>query len=202
MIAIPALAHEGGGEVEIARRERVIDGRLDRIVRPVPGRGSQMEGRQLVGLAGRELALQEVPQQGVVAKRPSVVVDQQGRACELRQDAARASSTDHRVAERRRQSLEDRCAGHEFDLGPGVALQDLEPEVVRDDEVGTCGDRLRPGLGRPRSGHRQRKEGRPPFGLSPEIGRRFGRQPQPEFPSEPDGLPIVHRELGRTECEE
>ncbi len=199
---MPALAHERGGEVEIARRERVIDGGLDRVVCPVPGSGAQMEGRQLVGLAGRELALQEVAQQRMVAIRPAVVVDQQGRACQLPQDHGRTTSIHDRVAERRRQTLEDRCAGHEDDLGPGVALHHFGAQVVGDEVVCACGDPLGPTLGRPGSAHREGQEGRPPFGLSRQVRRRFGRQPQPKLASQTDGLAFVHREFGGTELEE
>ena len=120
---LPAVAHERGGEVEIARGERVIDGRLVCVVRLVPGRGSPMEGGHRLGLAGRELAPEEVAQERVVAIRPAVVVHQQGRLCKLPQDRGRSPSLDDGIAERRGQPLEDRGAGQELDLGLGAAAR-------------------------------------------------------------------------------
>ena len=62
-----AIADERGDEVEVARRERVIDGALDGVVRLVPRRGSPVEGGHPLRLADRELTLEEVAQERVVA---------------------------------------------------------------------------------------------------------------------------------------
>ena len=76
----------------------------------------------------------------------------------------------------------------------------------------TAGSRRRGGRCRRRSArtlartsgseHRERQQRRPPFGLPRQAGRRFGRQPQPELASKPDGLALVHCELGGTDLEE
>ena len=62
-----AVADQRGGEVRVACREGVIDGAIDGVIRLVPRRGSPMEGGHQVGLADRELPLEEVAQERVVA---------------------------------------------------------------------------------------------------------------------------------------
>ena len=172
MEQLPAVAHERGGEVEIARGERVIDGRLVCEVRLIPGRGSPMEGRHRLGLAGRELALEEVAQECVIAIRPAVVVHQEGRLCKLPQDRGRSPSLDDGIAERRGQPLDDRGAGQELDLGLGAVPEDLGPQVVLDEPIGAGVDRLGASLGRPGTERRERQQGRPPVGPSRQAGCR------------------------------
>ena len=117
VILAEAIADQRGGEIEVACRKGVIDGALDGVVRLVPLGGSPVEGGHQLGLADRELSLEEVPQERVVAVRPAVLVHQQGRACKLTQDIGRPCPIRHDIAERRGQSLEDRRAGQERDLG-------------------------------------------------------------------------------------
>ena len=57
-------------------------------------------------------------------------------------------------------------------------------------------------LRRPGSQHRERQQSRPPFGLARQAGRGLGRQPQPEFASQPDGLTLVHRQLRGTDLDQ
>ena len=197
-----AVADQRGDEVGVACREGVIDGALDGVVRLVPRRGSPVEGGHPLRLADRELPLEEVAQERVVAVRPAVVVHQQGRACELPQDIGRPVSIRHDIAQRRGQLVEDRRAGQERDLGRGAALEHLGSEVVVDEVVGAGVAPIRSPRRRPGSEDRERQQGRPPFGLSCQARRSFGRQPQPEFASEADGLTLVHRQLRRTDLEQ
>ena len=62
-----AVADERGDEVGVARRERVVDGALEGVVRLVPRRGSPVVGGHQFRLADHELTLEEVAQESVVA---------------------------------------------------------------------------------------------------------------------------------------
>ena len=169
----------------------------------VPGGGTPVEGGHLVRLADRELPLEEVAQERVVAVRPAVFVHQQGRACELPQDIGRPVLIRHDIAQRRGQLVEDRRAGQERDLGRGAALEHLGSQVVVDEVVGAGVDpigSLREASAAPsiasasRAGH--------PSVSRCQARRSIGRQPQPEFASQPDGLTLVHRQLGGTDLEQ
>ena len=81
MIQAKAIADERRGELEIARREGVIDGGLEGVVRLVPGGRSPVQRGHALWLANRELTSEELPQERVVAIRSAVIVDQQGRLC-------------------------------------------------------------------------------------------------------------------------
>ena len=161
-----------------------------------------MEGGHLIRLADRELTLEEVAQERVIAVRPAVVVHQQGRACKVPQDIGRALLIRHDIAQRRGQLVEDRRAGQERDLGRGSALEHLGSQIVVDEVVGAGVEPIRSLPRRPGSQDRERQQSRPPFGLSRQARRSFGRQPQPEFASEADGLTLVHRQLRGTDLEQ
>ncbi len=197
-----AVADQRGHQVRVASGEGVVDGPLEGMVRLVPARGSTVEGRHPLRLADRELALEEVAQQRVVSVRPAVVVHEQRRACQVTQDIGRPVLIRHDIAQRRGQLLEDRCAGHERDLGRGAALEYLGSQIVVDDMVGVGVAPIRSPRRRPDTEERESQQGRPPFGLSCQADRSFGRQPQPEFASEADGFTLVHRELRWTDLDE
>ena len=75
-----AVADQRGDEVRVLCREGVIDGVLDGVVRLVPSGSTPVECGQHLRFADREFPLEEVTKEGVVAVRPAVFVDQQGRA--------------------------------------------------------------------------------------------------------------------------
>ncbi len=152
--------------------------------------------------ADREFPLEEVAQEGVVAVRPAVVVDQQRRACKLPQDFGRPVPIRHDIAQRRGQIVEDRRPGQERDLGRGAALEHLGSQIVVDEMFGADVDAISSFPRRPGSEHRERQQSGPSFGFSRQAGRRVGRQSQPEFASQPDGLTLVHRQLRGTDLDE
>ncbi len=54
----------------------------------------------------------------------------------------------------------------------------------------------------PGSEHRERQQGRPPFRLPCQARGTIGRQPQPQFATQPDGLMLVHRQFRGTDLEQ
>ena len=202
VIVDEAVADQRGDEVGVVRREGVVDGALDGVARLIPRGSSPVQGRHPIRLADRELTLEEVAEERVVAVRPPVVVHKQGRSCKLPQDIGRPLTICHDIAQRRGQLAEDRGAGHERDLGRGSALEHLGSQVVVDEMFSTGIAPARSSPRRPGSEHRERQQSRPPLRLPCQARCSLGRQPQPEFASKSDGLTLVHRQLRGTDLEQ
>ena len=131
-----AVADQRGDEVGVARREGVIDGALDGVVRLIPRRGSAMEGRP-PARARAPRARAAGSRAGACGSgmtrrsRPSAASSVQGR-CRTSVDPCRSATASHSGAG---SSLEDRRARQERDLGRGAALEHLGPQVVVDEVV-------------------------------------------------------------------
>ena len=140
VIAEHPPADGGGDEVEVASGERMLNREVEGAGLRVPDRGPPMQPGNPPGLARRELALEEVAQEGVVAIRPPVLVHEEGRTGEPRQELGRPVPLRHEVAERSGEPFEDRRARQEGHLLVGPALEELGSEVVGNVEVAAGND--------------------------------------------------------------
>ena len=176
-------ANDVGREVEIAGLDRVANGAVGIAGAVVPIGGTPVQHGQATWLPPRELQLEQVRQQRVVAVHLAPIVergDEHVRPFERGQPLRRPGLLGQRVRERAGDRVDDGRREHELERVRLEGRQDLLGEVVEDVAVRTAegGDELFPVLGGP---HRQVGEiqpGGPPVGPLVERGHAVGRQPE------------------------
>ncbi len=202
VVATEAGAHQGGGMVEVVGREGVGDRQVEVPRVLVPSGRSIVQHRGSPRLTRLELVLQELPQQRVIAVRPAVLVDQDGRAREVGEQLARPGLARDRIADRPVEPLQDRRPGQEVDGARGALLEHLRPQVVGDRALvsGDVGDL---GRTRPAMGHRCEDEQRRPSLRAPGQPRQhILRDRTAEVADELEGLLPVHGQLRGADLDE
>ena len=150
-------AHDVGREVGIAGLDRVANGAVRIAGAVVPIGGTPVQDGQATWLPPRELQLEQVRQQRVVAVYLAPIVergDEHVGPFERGQPLRRPGLLGQRVGERARDRVDDGRREHELERVRLEGRQDLLGEIVEDVAVRTAerGDELFPVLGGP---HRQ-----------------------------------------------
>ena len=154
--------HERARRFEVARGERVLYGPVLHPVRRAPRCRAGVELRHQVGLAPRELGLEQVAEEVVVPVPAAAVVerdDEQVRVLELCQRLGRVGAVEDRIAQRRGHPVEHRGPREELDVVRPQLGEVLRAQVVRHEPVVAA--EARNGRGRATPGARARR-GRAP----------------------------------------
>ena len=167
-IRVPLCGHHLDGHADVTRGEGMADRFLRESLGAKPFAGAPVQQRNERRLAGREPGAKRPGEQVVVPEPSPALVqrdEEQVLPLEHVDDLRRVPPCRHRVAERRREPVEDRRLGEEPHDVVGLAADDLLKEIVGD--VPVAAGELADGLAwvalASEGQRRQVQSGRPPL---------------------------------------
>ena len=175
-------------------------------VRRAPRCRASVELRHQVGLAPRELGLEQVAEEVVVPVPAAAVVerdDEQVRVLELCQRLGRVGAVEDRIAQRRGHPVEHRGPREELDVFRPQLGEVLRAQVVRHEPVVAAEARNCLQVGRRLERERGEVEPRgPAFGACVQRASFVIGHLRPGGGEEQRGLAVRQRELGRPDLEQ
>ena len=129
----PRVHHELGRSAHLPRRKRVLHGLLRRPLSLVPARGPEVERWHGSSIPADELGAKDLPEEVVVAvPLPAAIegLDEEVRVLELGDLLRRILATEDRVAQRRRDPVQDRRLQEEGEPLGRQAREELAGEVI------------------------------------------------------------------------
>ena len=173
-VVVPVMRDEVDGPGDVTAGERMTDRLVRRSGLPVPGARPVMQAGQDVRLGPGQLAAQHLSEEMVVAvPLPGVIEwhDEEILSLQDFDDLRRVGRSDHRVAQRRAEPVEDGRPGQEL---PGLLRLTAEYLLGQevDDEAVVAGELADEGARRGMTAQRERREiypGRPSLGPFDEI---------------------------------
>jgi hypothetical protein len=132
------LEHQPCHLVSISRVLCMLDGRLGKVVGLTPCRGAGVELRNDVRFAPRQLGVEQLAEEWVIAVPISAAIQrehQEVAALQPIEHATGSCATGGDVAERARHPVEDRRTGQERHVRTRDTLEELRSEVVADEAI-------------------------------------------------------------------